>query len=319
MIHGFRFTALGSTGRIRIANVAEATASRAVSESVRWLRDVEPRLSRFRDDSLIARLNRGESVNADADLMAVLAAADRAHRLTAGRYDATALPLWRMWHDPSRTTWPTTGELADVQAAIGWDALERTEETVRLTRSGMALDLGGVGKEWCVDQVLARLVMSGCADVLVELGGDCAARGAQPGRDGWFVLLPGAAAALEIRDEAIATSGIGTRRRMLAGRAVSHLIDVRTGHPATGIIRSATVLAPACLTAGIHASDLCLLEEVTSEAIAERSHGLATWMRASDGTVLADPRLVARVHPVASDTQPRTSHVVPRTSHLLSA
>jgi FAD:protein FMN transferase len=314
MIHGFRLTALGSTGRIRIANVDEALAQRAVVEVVRWLRDVEARLSRFRADSLVGRLNAGEAVTADGDLLAVLAAADQAHQVTGGRYDATAFPLWRLWHDPARTTWPTQEEIADAQALIAWSAVERAAH-VHLTRPGMALDLGGVGKEWCVDQVLARLIAHGCADVLVELGGDCAARGSQPGRDGWFVLLPGIAAALALRDEAIATSGIGTRRRLLAARAVSHLIDVRTGHPAPGIIRSATVLAADCLTAGIHASDLCLLHEATSEAIAQRSHGHATWVRASDGTVLADPRLVARVHPVASD-KGSTVHPAPCTPHL---
>ena len=310
MIHGFRFTALGCTGRIRIAGVGDALAQRAVADAVRWLRDVERRLSRFRDDSLIARLNRGEVVEADAWLSAVLAAADDTHQLTAGRYDATALPLWRLWHDPVRTTWPTAHEISDAQALVHWSAVERTDVQVRLTRPGMALDLGGVGTEWCVDRVIERLVVHGCTDVLVELGGDCAARGCQPLRDGWLVLLPGVAAAVTLSDEALATSGIGTRRRVLSGRAVSHLVDARTGQPAPGVIRSTTVLARDCVTAGIHASDCCLLPDATPTAIAERSGGNPTWVRASDGTLLADPRLLARVHPVAHlptpDPGPRT-------------
>lgn len=314
MIHGFRFTALGCTGRIRIAGVAEATAQRAVAIAVRWLRAIEQKLSRFRNDSLIARLNIGEVVAADADLSAVLAAAGNAHHLTAGRYDATGAPLWRLWHDPARSTWPTESEIATAQALVAWPDVVQTDGHVRLARSGMALDLGGVGKEWCVDRLIDQLTRHGCDDVLVELGGDCAARGCQPGRDGWFVLLPGVAAALTLRNEGIATSGIGTRRRMLAGRAVSHLIDVRSGQPAPGIIRSATVLAPDCLTAGIHASDVCLLSEATGEAIAERSHGHATWLRACDGTLLADARLLARVQPVAA-----TPHSALHTPHALSA
>jgi thiamine biosynthesis lipoprotein len=314
MIHGFRFTALGSTGRIRIANVAEATANRAVADAVRWLRDVERRLSRFRDDSLIARLNRGEVIATDADLSAVLAAAERAHHLTGGRYDATAFPLWRLWHDPARATWPTEHEIADARALVAWSQVVCADGSVRLARPGMALDLGGVGKEWCVDRLVERLMAQGCGDVLVDLGGDCAARGAQPGRDGWWVLLPGIAAAIALRDEAIATSGIGTRRRLLAGRAVSHLIDVATGQPAPGLVRSATVIADACLSAGIHASDCCLLDTVTPATIAERSGGNPTWVRARDGTLFADPRLAARLHPVASDGT--TAHLAPRTSHL---
>ncbi|MBA3698062.1 MAG: FAD:protein FMN transferase [Planctomycetes bacterium] len=315
MIHGFRFTALGSTGRIRMAGMAEATAQRTVADAVRWVRAVEAKLSRFRADSLIGRLNAGDAVPADADLTAVLAAAARAHHLTAGRYDATALPLWRLWHEPARTTWPTAAEITDAQALIAWSAVAQCDGVVRLTRPGMALDLGGVGKEWCVDQVLARLVAHGCADTLVELGGDCAARGAQPDRDGWFVLLPGVAAAVTLRDEAIATSGIGTRRRVLAGRAVSHLMDVCTGQPAPGMIRSASVIAADCLTAGIHASDVCLLADATPAAIAERSSGLPTWVRASDDTLLADAGMLARVDPVAA----ATPHAARRTPHAIPA
>ena len=302
MIHGFRFTALGCTGHIRIAGVTADDAQRAVADAVRWLRGVEARLSRFRIKSFIGRLNAGETVVADADLLAVLAAAGRAHDLTNGRYDATALPLWRLWHDETRTTWPTDPEIAAAQSLVAWSAVHRDGDEVRLPRSGMALDLGGVGKEWCVDRLIEQLLAHGCADVLVELGGDCSARGCQPQRDGWFILLPGVAAAATLRDEALATSGIGTRRRALAGRTVSHLLDARSGQPAPGIIRSATVLAADCLTAGIHASDCCLLADATPAAIAERSGGHPTWVRASDGTLLADPRLLARVHPVAAST-----------------
>jgi FAD:protein FMN transferase len=319
MIHGFRFVALGSTGRIRIANVPRAHAERAVANAVRWLRDVEARLSRFRADSLIGRLNTGESVPAESDLLTVFAAAHRAHVLTDGRYDATALPLWRLWHDPVRTTWPTAPEIAEAQSFVAWSSVERAGKSISLPRTGMAVDLGGVGKEWCVDQVINRLRSQGCSDVLVELGGDCAARGHQPDRAGWLVLLPGIAAAVTLCDEAIATSGIGTRRRILAGRAVSHLIDVCSGQPASGIVRSTSVLAADCLTAGIHASDCCLLDEATPAAITARSGGHLTWVRASDGTVLADPRLLTRLHPVRENDDAHTSQLAARSSQLLSA
>jgi thiamine biosynthesis lipoprotein len=298
-LHGFRFAVLGCSGRLRLAGITAARAEAAVADAVRWLRGIEARLTRFRADSLVGRLNAGEVVPADAELLAVLDAADRASRLTDGRFDATAAPLWSLWHDPARSTWPSPTEIAAARTLVDMGALVRDAGGVRLRRPGMALDLGGVGKEWCVDRLIERLAANGADDVLVELGGDCRARGRQPGREGWWVLLPGAAATLLLRDQAIATSGVGTRRRLLAGREVPHLIDARSGLPAAGSLRSATVVAADCLTAGIHASDLCLLEQVTADAIAARSGGCATWCRAADGRLLADPRLLALVHPVA--------------------
>jgi len=316
-IFGFRFTVFGCTGRIRIASVSTAQAEAVVVDAVRWLRMVETRLSRFRLDSLIGRLNAGETVPAQVDLSATLAAADHAHQVTHGRYDATAFSLWSLWHDPSRSTWPTPADISAARSRCGWSGVARSDVSVSLTRPGMVIDLGGVAKEWCVDRLIDRLIAHDCHDVLVELGGDCAARGRQPQRAGWLVLLPGAAAAVTLRNEALATSGIGTRRRLLAGRAVSHLIDAQSGQPAPGLVRSATVLAADCLTAGIHASDLCLLDEATPAAVAARSGGHPTWVRASDGTLLADPRLLVRVHPVRDASS--NSQLAARSSQLLPA
>jgi thiamine biosynthesis lipoprotein len=299
-VHGFRFDVLGSSGRIRLAGVSRERAEQVAADAVAWLRGIEARLTRFADDSLVGRLNRAGAVAADPDLDAVLDAAGRAWRLTAGRFDATALPLWRLWHDPARTTWPDDDELAAARALVHWPALLRDAGRVSFARPGMAFDPGGVGKEWCVDRVLERLLAAGVADALVELGGDCAARGSQPGRAGWLVTLPGAAAAVALHDEALATSGLGTRRRVLAGREVAHLIDARSGLPAPGAVRSVTVLGGDCLTAGIHASDACLVARAEPAAIAARCGGLPSWVRATDGALMADPRLLARVHPIAA-------------------
>jgi thiamine biosynthesis lipoprotein len=303
-VQGFRFSVLGCTGRIRIAGMPAARAEAFVADAVRWLRGIEARLTRFSADSLVGRINACAGigmVQPDADLLAVLDAADLAWRLTAGRFDATSLPLTRLWFDPRRTAWPTAAEVAAARAAVDWRALMRSAEAVWLLRPGMALDLGGVGKEWCVDRLLARATAAGIADCLIELGGDCAASGHQPGHAGWWVALPGAAAALLLCDEALATSGVGSRRRELAGRSVPHLIDARTGRPAGGVLRSVSVLGRDCLTAGIHASDCCLLDDPLPAAIAARSGGLPTWCVAADGRLLGDPRLLTRLHPVGRD------------------
>jgi thiamine biosynthesis lipoprotein len=304
-VHGHRFAVFGSTGRIRVAGVDAQRAGDFVAAAVAWLRDVERRLTRFSADSLVGRLIAAAGsagVRPDADLDAVLDAADLAWRSSDGRLDATVLPLWRCWHAAARTTWPTPAELAAARALVAWDEVRRGPGLVALPRAGMAIDLGGVGKEWAVDQVIARAAAAGIADCLVELGGDCAARGHQPGRAGWWVALPGAAAALELRDEALATSGNGARSRVLAGRAVSHLVDARSGQPAGGALRAVSLLAATCLEAGIRASDCCLLARADAACLAQRAGGLPLWALAQDGTLLADPRLAARVHPIAPAT-----------------
>lgn len=299
-LHGYRFTALGCTGRIRIATVSRADADHAVAMAVRWLRACEAKLSRFQPTSLVSALNHGASVPRDADLCAVLAAGADATQRSAGRLSLLAAPLWQLWHAPTRHVWPDFVEIAAAKARCGQLSIG---DAIQLQGDGAQLDLGVVGKEWCVDRLVDQLAAAGCHDVLVELGGDCAARGQQPGRAGWVVLLPGTAAAVVLRNEALATSGHGTRGRLLAGRWVSHLIDAVSGQPASGVVRSATVLAPDCLTAGIHASDLCLLDDVTPITCAARSGGLPYWLRSASDDVHSDPRFLVRVHPVSATSE----------------
>ena len=300
-VHGFRFHALGSSGHIRVAGVAEDKAQAFVMASVRWLRDVESRLTRFSPHSLVGRLNvsaGSTGVKPDADLLAVLNAADIAHRITQGRFDATALPLYKLWLDPERTQWPSDAELSAVRKLVNWSAVERTPERVALPLKGMELDLGGVGKEWCVDRLIERAIKSAIENCLIELGGDCRAIGAQPDREGWWVLLPGPASSILLKNEALATSGIGTRKRVLAGHSVSHLIDAQTGHPAPGVFQSVSVLGTDCLTAGIYASDCCLLERADKSLVAVRAAGEAAWCVTPSNQILADPRFLERLHPV---------------------
>jgi thiamine biosynthesis lipoprotein len=298
---GYRFDALGCTGRIRMAGTTQGRAEAFIIDALGWLRDLERRLTRFSDDSVIGRLNalagRG-AVRADGECLAVIAAAERAWKASAGRLDATVLPLWRLWHAAERRSWPDADEVSRARALVGWCKLHRHGDSIALAHPGMAVDLGGVGKEWAVDQLVERAAAAGIRDILVELGGDCRARGRQGGPAGWWVALPGARAALLLADEALATSGTGTRRRLIAGRHVPHLIDALSGMPGGGGLRCASVLSPSCLEAGIRASDCCLLADAAAPAISGRSAGWPIWCEGTDGLLYADPRLLARVHAI---------------------
>jgi thiamine biosynthesis lipoprotein len=291
-VHAFRFHVLGGDGWLRIADVPRTVAEQAAVACVEWLREIERCFSRFRPDSLVSRLNRGETVEPDERLLSLLAAADLAWRQTAGRLDVTALPLWELWHDAKRSSPPGPREIEAALAQRGLEDIIRGPDGVRLGRPGMALDFGGIGKEWCVDGVVVRLEERGLSNFLVELAGDVAARGRQSARwGGWWVLLPGCQRAALLRDAALATSGHGARFCTLGGVSVSHLIDAHTGRPALGAIRSVTAQASRCLEAGVAASDAALADDAATAL--ERLAGLPGLVRTVDDAFLMDATLAA--------------------------
>lgn len=298
-IHGFAFHALGGPCRLRFSKCEHATARHAVIEATAWLRKTEAKLSRFREDSLTSRLNCGLEVEPDHDLLELIRLAQYSNQRTEGRLDITSLPLWRLWHDPRRNHAPTDDEVAQASKLRGVRDISCMDSRICLPRKDMAVDFGSIAKEWCVDEVVRLLSAMGMGDFMVELSGDIAARGGQSdSHDGWWIMTPRAGRAVLLRNSALATSGHGARRRLLAGRSISHLIDACTGLPASGVILAATVMAPSCFEAGLLASDAALADD-TRTALSRMSErpGIIFTRNA----VIADDRIVADSAEVAID------------------
>ncbi|MEA2632270.1 MAG: FAD:protein transferase [Chloroflexota bacterium] len=112
---------------------------------------------------------------------------------------------------------------------------------VRHHRPDGRLDPSGYVKGWAVEEAAWRLDSAGARNYWINAGGDIVARGqAEPGRS-WRVGIrhpdqaDRVAAVLAVSDQAVATSGTYERGE--------HIIDPRSGRPATGL-RSVTVVGP---------------------------------------------------------------------------
>jgi len=134
------------------------------------------------------------------------------------------------------------------------------------------LDLNGVVKALAVDDALDLFDGPG----FVSAGGDVAVRG------GAGVGLP-RGGSVRVEDGGVATSGT-THRRWLRGGAVQHhLIDARTGRPASSRWTEVTVVGPTCLDADVAAKAAFLLSDDGPGWLDER--GLAGRFLAGDVAV----------------------------------
>jgi thiamine biosynthesis lipoprotein len=156
----------------------------------------------------------------------------------------------------------TLHKLVAAKPSIGKLKLE--DRRVSSADFAVALDFGGYLKGVALDRAATILERHGVADALINIGGNVLALGSKGGKP-WRVGIqhPRAAAAggaplatLELRDgEAIGTSGDYQRYFELDGRRYCHLIDPRSGSPATGT-RSLTVLIPPGADAGMRSDVL---------------------------------------------------------------
>ncbi len=118
--------------------------------------------------------------------------------------------------------------------------------TVSSRNPAVQLDLGGYAKGRALDDAVAILRQHGIAHALVNIGGNVIALG-RHGERPWRVGIqhprtPGTLATLDLHDgEAIGTSGDYQRFFEADGRRYCHLIDPRSGRPASAM-QSVTIL-----------------------------------------------------------------------------
>ena len=174
----------------------------------------------------------------------------------------------------------------------------------------VALDFGGYLKGVALDRAAASLKQDGIAHALINIGGNVMALGNRDGKSGgaaWRIGIQhprpqgvGGAplATLELHDgEAIGTSGDYHRYFEVAGRRYCHLLDPRTGFPATAT-QAVTVLMAPGPGAGMRSDALSkpiFIAGSDWRGMARKLGVEAVLRVGADGTVSATPAMRSRV------------------------
>ena len=226
-------------------------------------------LSEWQSESAVSAVNRAAGtspVGIPAELVEVMQLAQQVAGATSGAFDATWSALARSWAFDAPDFQPPDAKA--IAAALGLVdyrevILDASAKTLLLRRPGMRLGLGGVAKAYIAERAADFAVANGVHDVLVDAGGDLVARG-RNGRRKWTVgvrdprLQGRLVATAELGDEAMATSGDYEHFAEVNGRRYHHILDPRTGTPASRS-RSATVIAPSGALADALATGLFVL------------------------------------------------------------
>lgn len=255
-----RFRAMGTDCQLIYRAPSRKQGAAFRDAAVAWVAEFERKYSRYREDSLISCINRSsnEWMPADAEMESMFALCDHYHWSTGGVFDPTALPLQRLWNWQAETPrLPSDEEIAATLRLVGWHKVERRPGGVRLPEAGMAIDLGGIGKEYAVDRVFEQSRPFGINDILIDFGRDVRGGGQAPQGGPWRVGLEHPSdvgrcwGGVRMSNRAVTTSGDYLRGFEFEGRRYSHIIDPRTGRPIDNGCHSASVIAPSCTEAGV--------------------------------------------------------------------
>jgi thiamine biosynthesis lipoprotein len=194
-----------------------------------------------------------EAVAVNAETLTVIEQSLDMSRRSEGAFDITFAAmrgLWKFDEDMDRTL-PSPEEIARRRKLINWRdvIVDSKAGTVKLRREGMRIGLGGIAKGYAVDKCAGVLRAHGLANFMVQAGGDLYVSGSK-GEASWMVGVRDprggpndVIAKMAIRDHAFSTAGDYERGFVRDGRRYHHIIDPKTGYPATAS-RGVTIFAP---------------------------------------------------------------------------
>lgn len=303
MTHQIQFRAMGTDMLLCVDNGSENPPAE-MAEVPLWFEEWEQALSRFRITSELSRLNHnsGQPVAVSETLWQVFHAALKAEAKTDGLVTPTiASAVIEIGYDrdfselTGRNLSPVDSAAAQVSPLeiVSWDEATRT---IYLP-TGVYLDFGGIAKGWAAEQVVARIKQQG--SVLMNCGGDISMSGAlldgSPWEIGVFKPFDRASGYVEMLyfDHAcgVATSATDRRRWVQGGILRHHIINPRTGLPASSDVVSATVIAPTASDAESAAKSVLIRGSEAGLAWVEDDPDLAALLILENGQVLYSQRM----------------------------
>ena len=262
---------LGTLVRITLYAPTSDVAEKAAQDAFAAFQSVNETMNTYDAQSELSRLaeNRGW-IRVSDDLFTVLQAAKHYHHVSEGAFDITVGPMVRLWRRSYRQReLPSEQRIAEAKELVGnhlWE-LDEQNQSVRLLKSGMRLDLGGIAKGYAIDKAFEIILKHGITSLLVDAGGDFRVGAPPPNTDGWTIAKGDETVLL--KETAMATSGDRFQFVEIEDVRYSHLVDTRTGlgttDPQTVHVRAPTAMqADALATAG------SILGREKGEAMIER-------------------------------------------------
>jgi len=269
--HAISFDAMASPCEVIVASKdyqLAVTLGELIAEEV-WR--IEDKYSRYDPTSMCSAINNsaGHAVAIDQESYLLLNFADTCYQLSDGVFDITSGVLRKVWQFDGSDNIPSATAVENCLSNVGWHKVTFNQQQIILPEN-MALDFGGIGKEYAVDRAMQIANSFTELPVLVNLGGDLAANKPRQPHVPWQVGIehPGfiqrQPMVVSLLQGALATSGDAKRFLLKDDVRYSHILNAKTGWPVAQAPRSITVVAPQCIQAGILAT-LALMQGEQAE------------------------------------------------------
>jgi len=296
---------MGTLVTVTAVAPSRQTAHGAASAGFQEIHRLEGLLSTWIASSELSLINAAagrEAIPISSDTMRVLEASIEMARLTEGGFNILVGPAVETWSVLDRQEIPSEADLQAVRPLTDLSELrlDKMRETAYLTKPGMRVDVGGIGKGFAADMAVAAMQKAGATAGVVALSGDMKTFGQLPdGRKFPFGIRhprreEAVLAFVDLQNEAISTAGDYERYFERDGVRYHHILDPLTLQPARDC-RSVTVVARDGMTADGLDTGIFVMGRERGLALIERLPGVGAIVVDHDGKVWISSSLKGRV------------------------
>ena len=239
---------LGSPFDITVVANDSIQGNKFIDLAIFEVKRIENLISDWIPTTQISQVNQNAGkvpIKVDLEVYELVERATKISKLTSGAFDISYASMDRIWKfDGSMKEMPSPEAIKKSVEKVGFQniILNPKDTTIFLKKEGMKLGLGGIGQGYIADKIKDLLQKKGCIAGLVNVSGDINTWGKQPNGQNWTVGIINPMnknkvfATFPLDDSAVETSGSYEKYVTFNGKRYSHIIDPRTGYPASGII-----------------------------------------------------------------------------------
>lgn len=233
-------------------------SQKAVEESFKKLDEINRMASTTISVSDVYKINRSSGkdyVKVHPEILKMIEISIKYSKLSGGALDITLGPIINLWGigtDEERL--PSDEEIKAKLPLVGYDKISINEKdnSVKLQKQGMAIDLGGIAKGFAADEVLKIYKKYNIKNGLINLGtSSIYALGKNEDNKEWSVGIKHPRnenpkeymGIVKLSNEGLSTSGDYERYFIKNNKRYHHIIDPKTGYPVdNGVISDVVVI-----------------------------------------------------------------------------
>ena len=239
---------MGSRFDISVVANSQIEGDKNIQRAINEISRIEKLISSWDKNSQTSKIieNAGiQPVKVDTELFQLIERAIKLSKLTNGAFDISYASMDKIWKfDGSMTEMPSEEAIKKSVEKVGYQniILNTENQTVFLKLKGMKIGFGAIGKGYAADKAKALLIEKGVVGGIINASGDLNTWGTQPNGEDWTVAIVNPLnkekvfSWFPVKNSAVVTSGNYEKYVTFNNTLYTHIIDPRTGYPATGIL-----------------------------------------------------------------------------------